>query len=43
MLLHHKAKNFDKIIAKAMGIQVINAHIKIKIQNISMTTISINS
>jgi hypothetical protein len=42
MLLHHKAKTFDKIIAEAMGIQVIDAYIKIKIQNLYMTTISIN-
>jgi hypothetical protein len=42
MLLHHRAKNSEKIIAEAIWLQVIDTYIKIKIQNLSMTTISTN-
>jgi hypothetical protein len=42
MLLHHKAQSSDKIIVEVTRLQVINIYIKIKIQNLSMTTISVN-
>jgi hypothetical protein len=42
MLLYHRAKSSDKIIVEATRLQVIDAYIKIKIQNLSMTTISAN-
>jgi hypothetical protein len=42
MLLHHRVKSYEKIITEAKKVQVINAYIKIKNQNLFMTTISVN-
>jgi hypothetical protein len=42
MLLHQKAKRSKKIITEAIRLQAIDAYIKIKIQNLSMTIISAN-